>query len=288
MEETLRRGSREAALLVTRGGSPWMNLAIEEALVVKSGEWGVPLARVWIQGPAVVVGYSLPFCSEADCRLARLLGVPVVRRFTGGGAVYHDWGNLNLALAVPRRLGVEALLSLGTGAMLEALRLLGVRAWVENEGDIVVGGCKVSGSAAGVKVRSSLYHATLLVDTDSGLVRRLTPGRPERVERGEVTPAKYRPCSLRELGFEASIDGAVRALVTAAERAMGALRPASRDELQELLALASRLCREKYSTAKYTLDPGEARCEEPETIEYPEAPGIAVGADEEYGGVRSP
>ena len=275
-------------LLVTRGGSPWLNIALEEAIALKAGEWGVAIARVWLQGPAVVVGYSLPLCGEADCGLARRLGVPVVRRFTGGGAVYHDWGNLNLALAVPRRLGVDELLGLGTGAMVRALGLLGVEARVENEGDVAVGPCKVSGSAAGVKLRSSLYHATLLVDVDSSLVRRLTPGRPERVERGEVTPVKYRPCSLRELGYSVSVAGAARALAWAAEEALGPLRPPTPGELREILGLAEGLCREKYTGPRYTLEPSEAECVEPETLESPEALGEAPGADEEYGGVRSP
>jgi len=280
-------GSGEAVLLVTRGGSPWMNLALEEALAVKAGEWGVAAARVWLQGPAVVVGYSLGLCSEVDCGLALRLGVPVVRRFTGGGAVYHDWGNLNLALAFPERLGVDALLGRGTGAMLRALRLLGVEARVENEGDVAVEGCKVSGSAAGVKLRSSLYHATLLVDVDSRLVTRLTPGRPERVERGEVTPVKYRPCSLRELGYNVSLAGAAEALAAAAEEALGPLRPPTPRELGELLGLARELCREKYSTGRYTLQPGEASCVEPATLESPRQLNVEA-ADEEYGGVRSP
>ena len=204
-----------ALLLMHRGGSPQFNLALEEALLDYASEHEAWILRVWIQGPAVVIGRTLQACEEVDCDEALRLGVPVVRRVSGGGAVYHDWGNINVSLFIPRRIPVDELYRRGTGLIIEALEILGVKAHVENRNDVVVSGVKVSGSAAALRASASLVHATLLVNADLGAMRRIIRPRMDRVLRGEVTPAKYNPGNLRDLAG-ISVREAVEALLQAA------------------------------------------------------------------------
>jgi len=203
------------------GGSPHANLAVEEAMLETVGGWGGFVVRVWINRESVVIGYTLDPCLEVDCGEASRLGVPVVRRLTGGGAVYHDRGNVNLSLFMPGRMGVGEAYYLGTRVVLGALERFGLRGWVENTNDVVVGGWKVSGSAASVKANATLFHATLLVEADMDRLRRLVKPRLDRVERGEVTPAKYNPANISSLKPGVTVEDARLALTISALETLG-------------------------------------------------------------------
>ena len=235
-----------------RGGSPQYNLALEEAIMEAVNEGELPCAaRFWVNTPSVVIGYSLEECLEVNCDEARRLRVPVVRRFTGGGAVYHDLGNLNITLAIPRRLGVGEIYSLGTGIIIKALGDIGIQAHVENLSDVVVGAHKVSGSAAAIKSSSSLYHATLLIDANLDLMGRLLKPRLDRVERGEVTPAKYNPINLAMIagvGFNEVLEP----LLESALEAVGAREYDLECMPSPIDYRAGKLYHYKYSTRKWS------------------------------------
>lgn len=242
-------------VVVERGGSPHFNMALEEALL-KAAAGGVVIVRVWVNPDSVVIGHGLPPCVEVDCGEAEALGVPVVRRLSGGGAVYHDGGNVNFTLAMPWRLDVESLYRLGTSIVVSALSRLGLRAHVENVNDVVVGEWKVSGSAAALRAGSSLFHATLLVEADMGRLRRLVKPRLDRVARGEVTPAKYNPANVSQLRPGVTLRDAVEALLGAAGDALGltgarACTGRALGILGEARREALRLYESKYSTPKW-------------------------------------
>src|SRR5512146_1431333 len=78
---------------------PVRNLALEEALVRAVPP--APLLRIWQNEPCVVLGRGQQPGREADLAACAACGVPVLRRASGGGAVYHDLGNLNITVAVP-------------------------------------------------------------------------------------------------------------------------------------------------------------------------------------------
>lgn len=245
-------------VLVERGGSPQYNLALEEAILKTVGRLGGPaVVRVWVNPASVVVGYSLNPCLEVECGEAGRLGIPVVRRITGGGAVYHDYGNVNISLFIPGRLDVESVYRLGTSVVIGAVSKLGLEAHVENVSDVVVGVWKVSGSAAAIRARATLYHATLLVEADLPMLRRLVKPRLDRVMRGEVTPAKYNPANLADLKPGVAVEDAVEALVDSALEAFGLRREGEcGDPSWRILAMADdeagRLYESKYSTRKWT------------------------------------
>jgi len=185
--------------IYTRGGDPLVNIAIEELLLDKAPLYG-GLARIWIHGPAVVVGVSTPVDMEVDTNLLRRLSIPLVKRGSGGGAVYHDHGNINISLYIPRRLlDVEKIYRMGTELILEILSHLGVEGYRANEGDVAVDGYKVSGSAIWIRSASTLFHATLIVESDVELMKRLTLPRRDLIESGKIDPVKYNPNSLYNL-----------------------------------------------------------------------------------------
>jgi len=202
---------------------PRLNVCMDALLPRHALGWGEPAARVWFNPPVIVVGRNTVLEENVNMRLAESLGIPVVRRVTGGGAVFHDYGNLNVSVAVPTEERVSPLYvyKRGTSVVLQALERLGLEGWVENHSDVIVDGWKVSGGAAYVSRKYYLYHGTLLVNTDHEIVSQLTPPRHDLVAKGLYTPSKYRPRSLASLLGGVSWGEAFEALLGAIETVFG-------------------------------------------------------------------
>jgi lipoate-protein ligase A len=179
---------------------PRHNLAVDEALARTAGP--EPALRFWRNDRCVILGRFQVADAEVDLGAAHRLGVPVYRRFTGGGAVYHDAGNLNVSLVAPRDHPlVERRLGAGLqelyGAVLEplaaAVRTLGIPAGAARRG-LFVGGRKLGGVAAWVGGRTVLVHTTLLVDADLVTLERVLagPGDPGN-RRWQLTKSERAP-----------------------------------------------------------------------------------------------
>ena len=166
---------------------PRRNLALDEALGRVAGP--EPTIRIWRNGRCVVVGRSQVADAEVDAAACRELDVPVLRRFTGGGAVYHDPGNMNVTIVLrrddprlvdrPSLARIPGLYQLLLQPLAAAVTSLGVPARA-TERDLLVDEAKVSGVAAWIGRQSLLVHGTLLVDADLGTLDRVLdgPGAP--------------------------------------------------------------------------------------------------------------
>jgi lipoate-protein ligase A len=178
---------RPLRVIADDGGlEPTRNLAIDEALA-RSHD-AEPVVRLWRNDRCVVVGRFQLADAEVDLPTATRSSVPVYRRFTGGGAVYHDRGNLNVTVVAGRddplvadRLagGLTGLYGAVLAPLSAAVRAIGVPAVPAPRG-LFVGGRKLGGIAAWIGGRSVLVHATLLVDTDLAMLERVLagPGAP--------------------------------------------------------------------------------------------------------------
>jgi lipoate-protein ligase A len=166
---------------------PCLNLALEEAIARSSGPH--PTLRLWRNERAVVVGRFQLAGAEVDLAVARETATPVLRRFTGGGAVYHDPGNLNVSLVLlrdrPPLAGRPDLAVLPTLYRLLLEPLAAAVAWLglpveRTARDLLVDGRKISGVAAWLGRDRLLVHGTLLVSADLGLLERVLagPGAP--------------------------------------------------------------------------------------------------------------
>jgi lipoate-protein ligase A len=143
-------------------------LAMDEALFESARSGGEDAVRIWLSRRAVVVGRSQAVASECDRDALARLGIPVVRRVSGGGAVYHYPGNLNVSVTLSdgRRLGSvdEAFTWLGRGVA-AGVRGLGIDAEAQDR-SVRVAGVKISGEAQARRGAAVLVHATLLVRRD--------------------------------------------------------------------------------------------------------------------------
>ncbi len=258
---------------------PRINLAREEAVarhVAADPAVPTPVLRLWRDDPVVVVGRFQLAAAEADLLAAAALGAPVLRRFTGGGTVWHDPGNLNVSVVLrpedalltadPELRRLPGLYRLVLEPLAAAARSLGVAGARATERDLVVDGpdgstLKLSGVAAWLGGRALLVHATLLVDADLDALARACagPGAPgdPRWER-----TKSRRATVTSLARELALAGrptptpvAVDLAVLAAFGAGGA--QASAWGAAELAA-ADRLLADRYANPSWHADPEPA------------------------------
>ena len=143
---------------------PAWNLALDEHLLTHFP--GETVLSLWRNGPSVIVGRNQNALEEIDQDFVRAHGIAVVRRITGGGAVFHDLGNVNYTLAQPCQEGDFNNYAKFTRPIVDFLAGLGVEAELSGRNDLLVGGRKCSGSAQAVRGGRILHHGTLLFSAD--------------------------------------------------------------------------------------------------------------------------
>jgi lipoate---protein ligase len=171
-------------LLETALGDPYSNLALEEALFVEMEQ---PALRIWENKKAVVIGRAQRAEFETDLPYCTGQSIPVVRRITGGGAVYHGPGNLNWSFFVPRHGGAESdakgVFTSFAMILVRALRECGLDCRFVPPNSVADVNGKVSGMAAYISKAGVLCHGTLLVCADLDELERLTRPKPVTLER---------------------------------------------------------------------------------------------------------
>ena len=142
---------------------PAWNLALDEYLLTHFTE---EVLSLWRNCPSVIVGRNQNALEEIDQDFVRARGIAVVRRLTGGGAVFHDLGNVNYTLVQPYQEGDFNNYAKFTRPIVDFLAELGVRAELSGRNDLLVEGRKCSGNAQAVRGGRILHHGTLLFSAD--------------------------------------------------------------------------------------------------------------------------
>lgn len=154
-------------VLLNDNHSPQLNLATEECFLCER-DFFQEAVMLWRNSPAVIVGRYQNTMEEIRYSLVKQLGLPVVRRLSGGGAVYHDLGNVNFSFFRTLGKGKEGDFSIKAlvDPIVEALRFLGVPAEQTGRNDITVEGKKISGNAQYLSGNRFLHHGTILFRSD--------------------------------------------------------------------------------------------------------------------------
>ena len=145
---------------------PTFNLALEEHLYRSVDEGHPGYFLLWRNDPSIIVGRFQNTAQEVNRSFVEERGINVVRRISGGGAVYHDLGNVNYSFIVPNDEGAPFDFARHARPVIDALAKLGVAAESGGRNDLVIDGRKFSGSAQHMDRRRLLHHGTLLFDSD--------------------------------------------------------------------------------------------------------------------------
>lgn len=138
---------------------PAFNLAAEEWLF---RHWHTDIFMLWRNGPSVIVGRNQNTAVEINQDFVRANNIKVVRRLTGGGAVFHDLGNINFTFIKVGQQSRQLDFARFTTPILQALRALGVACEFSGRNDLTIGGQKFSGNAQFLEKDRVLHHGTLL------------------------------------------------------------------------------------------------------------------------------
>ena len=159
----------------------YFNIASEEYLLKHTDGYYIYL---WMNSPAVIVGVNQNAIEEVNLSYTEKNQIKVVRRLTGGGAVYHDEGNLCYTIIAPYDSEVDNYKAF-TAPVIEYLNELGVNAEFSGRNDITVDGKKISGNAQTVYKNRIMHHGTLLFNTDvSVLAGALNPSKLKIESKG--------------------------------------------------------------------------------------------------------
>ena len=178
-----------------------INLALEE-YVFRHKPVDDDVLLFYINAPAIIIGRNQNTIEEIDPDVVAARGIHVVRRISGGGAVYHDLGNLNFSVMTPHVSGRFNRYDHFTRPVIEVLRALGVPAELSGRNDILAGGRKISGNAQFARPDRMFSHGTLLFDSDLDHVTAALRPKPGKVESKGVKSIRSRVANISEFTSE--------------------------------------------------------------------------------------
>jgi lipoate-protein ligase A len=227
---------RTTRILTTRCTNPHRNLALEDALLTSLPE-DQAILYLWQNRHTVVIGAGQNACAECRIDLLEGEGGTLARRSSGGGAVYHDLGNLNFSFIVPR---ADYDVARQLTVILEAARALGVTAEPSGRNDLTAEGRKFSGNAFRVLKDSALHHGTLLVNVDMGLIGRYLNVSKDKLQAKGVKSVPARVVNLSELSPAVTIESMRQAVIEAFSKEYGPAPVEDADDLPIDAALLAR------------------------------------------------
>ncbi|MCC7300080.1 MAG: lipoate--protein ligase family protein, partial [Verrucomicrobia bacterium] len=187
----------------------YRNLAIEEWLLDHAEARG-PILFLCINAPCVVIGKNQNPWRECRLPLMEKEGVPLARRISGGGAVYHDDGNLNVGIIVPR---TEYREEKQYELIFQTLETFGVRASKLRKNSLAVDGKKFSGQAFSFRGQHVLHHGTLLVNSDLKRLGRYLGSAIDGIETRAVASVPADVANLSALAPKITVEKLSAALI---------------------------------------------------------------------------
>ena len=176
------------------------SLAAEE-YVMRNFPVGEPVFMLWRTQKCVIIGRSQIAAAEIDLQMAHSLGIDVIRRSSGGGAVFSDSGNIMQSIITPfnesdepKTIEREQLVE----PMAKALRKMGIPAVAEGRNDITVDGRKISGLAQYAIKNRLCSHGSLLYDVDMDLLTGVLKTDPEKINSKALKSMRARVANLCE------------------------------------------------------------------------------------------
>ncbi|MCX7884318.1 MAG: lipoate--protein ligase [Caloramator sp.] len=184
--------------IVNNSNNPYFNLSLEEYFL-KYKELDDDLLILWQNEPVIVIGKNQNAYEELNLEYIKNNNIKVVRRLSGGGAVYHDLGNLNFTIIEKNSVSHKNDFKFFTEPVVNCLKDLGVEN-VEFSGrnDILIDGKKFSGNAQYFYKNSLLHHGTLLFSSDLTVLSKALNVKNEKFESKGIKSVRSRVTNISE------------------------------------------------------------------------------------------
>lgn len=216
---------RRTACIIARGTDPYRNLAIEKQLLDTLPE-ETAILYLWQNAHTIVCGRNQNPWYE--CRVKEFLaeGGKIARRLSGGGAVYHDMGNLNFTFLLPKTsFDIPKQLSV----IQAAVAAFGLKAVRSGRNDLHIGDRKFSGNAFFSSGLNTYHHGTLLVNADMSVMGRYLTADQQKLQNRGVKSVPARVINLQSLAHDMTIETLQGELFRAFAKVYG-IKPTMLDE----------------------------------------------------------
>lgn len=181
--------------IYNKNTNPYFNLASEEYVLKEFQE---ECFMLWRNEPSIIVGKNQNTLAEINLDYVRQNKIPVVRRLSGGGAVFHDLGNLNFTFIVNEDVSSFSDFKRFTQPIIDVLKKLSVNAEFSGRNDITIDGKKISGNAQYYYKNRILHHGTLLFSSSITDLSAALKVRPVKFEDKGVKSVSKRVTNISE------------------------------------------------------------------------------------------
>jgi lipoate-protein ligase A len=195
---------------LSRSNNPYFNLAFEEYLV-HNADKNEQVLFLWQNQNTVVIGRNQNPWKECNLQELNLQQGKLVRRLSGGGAVYHDLGNLNFTFISSFS---EKKVEENIGIIISALASNGIDAVFSGKNDILVQGYKVSGNAFFVENDILCHHGTLLIDSHLEKLNSFLTVSEQKLRSKGIDSVKARVKNLKELNEAITVETLIHSLTS--------------------------------------------------------------------------
>ncbi len=180
------------------------NLAAEE-YIFNNLDKNQDYLLLWQNCNAVIIGRHQTTIEEINREYVQAHDVQVVRRLSGGGAVYHDLGNLNYTLIINTQTSLYDFKVLSI-PVVQALQRLGVKAEFTGRNDLVIDGKKISGAAQMIKQGRLLHHGTLLFHSDLDMLEKVLSVKLDKIESKGIKSVRSRVTNICDTAPQLTIE----------------------------------------------------------------------------------
>ena len=183
-------------IFVSESNDPYLNFAREEVILKDKSFKDEDIIMLYKDVPSVIIGRNQNIYEEVNLEYTKKNNILVARRVSGGGAVYHDSGNINFSFSTSRKAGsYETFLE----PIISFLRSLGINANFKGKNDLEAEGYKISGNAQYIFGDRMFHHGTLLFDVElSVLAKSLNPNKLKMQSKG-IKSARQRVINIVDL-----------------------------------------------------------------------------------------
>ncbi len=204
-------------LIISTQTNPYLNVAVENHLLSQPSDGDITL-YLWQNRRTVVIGQNQNPYTECNVTQLEQDGGYLMRRRTGGGAVFHDLGNLNFSFVVSYEMYNT---TRQFSVLQRAVESYGLNTEISGRNDVLCQGRKFSGNAFAKGKYQRLHHGTILIRTDVTDLQRYLKVKPAKLQKHGVASVQSRVVNLSELVSEMTSQNIIPPLVEAFEQVYG-------------------------------------------------------------------